>query len=211
MSSPWPSTTPQPGPATPTGSAARSVTGSARGSLHEASGGMEITVLRDPLPTMIELGVHVPASAVGRQVPAERGAPRDEVLMGRAARGGDVVWRPDDNGRAHLFIAGRTGGGKGVASAAVLAHAVKAGWQVLVINPKQARRVPLARLVGVDREDPGRDVQRVGLGPPGDGTPGPTSSTTGLASPPGPKFPWPIWPGIGWPIGSWCSSMRSSD
>lgn len=87
---------------------------------------------------MIEVGVHLPTTAIGRRIPAPLGMPRDEVLIGRAARGGDVIWRPDDNGRAHLFIAGRTGGGKGVSSNDVLAHATAAGWRIVVLNPKKA-------------------------------------------------------------------------
>lgn len=104
----------------------------------ETSGGMEITVRREPLPKMVAVGRHVPVERLGRRVPAASGVPRDEVLLGVAARGGEMVWRPDESGRSNLFIAGRTGGGKGVASANVLAHAVAASWDIYICNPKRA-------------------------------------------------------------------------
>ena len=158
---------------------------------------------------MIEVGVHLPTTAIGRRIPAPLGMPRDEVLIGRAARGGDVIWRPDDNGRAHLFIAGRTGGGKGVSSNDVLAHATAAGWRIVVLNPKKAgefrwlgssasiaetptgmfKALEWVRLEMERRADILDDVS---------------------ASPPGPTSPSRSSPGIAWITGSCCSSTKSS-
>ncbi len=104
----------------------------------EITGGMEITVLREPLPKHVEVGRDVPVDRLGRRVEASTGSPRDLVLLGVAARGGGVVWRPGESGRSMLFIAGRTGGGKGVGSSNVLAHAVTAGWEIFVANPKRS-------------------------------------------------------------------------
>lgn len=89
---------------------------------------MVITCRRDPLPTLWALDTHVPASMLARP---------EWVYLGTGADGGDIVWTPDEPGKAMLFIGGRQGGGKGVLARSIFTQALTHRWRLWVCNPKR--------------------------------------------------------------------------
>ena len=99
---------------------------------------IEVTVLREPLPTEWILGTDVtlddtaPASADQSTTHIE-----GSVYLGAGADGTDMVWCPDEDGRSNLFVSGRTGGGKGETARLILGYGIRAGWHITVLNPKR--------------------------------------------------------------------------
>ncbi len=106
---------------------------------------MVITCRRQPLPKLVPVGG--PDLLAADFLPTADGVdgfkPVDEVLLGVGADGDRVVWRPDESGRAMLFIAGRQGGGKGITATLIFLYGLltqqvrECGqWTIRVCDPK---------------------------------------------------------------------------
>jgi hypothetical protein len=82
------------------------------------------------------------------QLPWRAGrGPASQLVVGRRHGGSQLVI--DSRTTAHVLLAGATGSGKGGAIRAATAAALEAGWQVVVLDPKEAGEYAWLELLGV--------------------------------------------------------------
>jgi hypothetical protein len=73
--------------------------------------------------------------------------PSTQLLLGRRHGGGELVL--DSRSTAHVLLAGATGSGKGGAIRTAIAAALKSGWHVVVLDPKEAGEYAWLEALGV--------------------------------------------------------------
>jgi hypothetical protein len=76
-----------------------------------------------------------------------QGGPTAQLVLGRRHGGGQLAI--DSRTTAHVLLAGATGSGKGGAIRAATAAALQAGWQVVVLDPKEAGEYAWLERLGV--------------------------------------------------------------
>lgn len=97
-----------------------------------------LTIRRDRLPKRLLIGKDVPVARFDpvETNPANPYRATEPIYLGVGEDGEDVVWNPDESGPGSLFVAGRTGGGKGFILKLLILFGVRSGWRVWIANPK---------------------------------------------------------------------------